>query len=498
MAFRTHPHKHKANKGKVEKVKDLRKPYRQFASDVAKVQWNNFFLTGSFNKNLAPLSAIESDLSERQRQVCQYQVVGILESFTSNLVNYVREIIKGSKLDQETKTVLFYINKYKLWYKQDVTMPLFVDGKRVKGEKVIVEHKVLKFSTRLFKQALSKHKRPTYDHINMALDAKVVDVSPKVPDKATEFPYWLKVSTLEKGKPVLIPLEENPYFESVEGEIKNFVFVNEKGNGIEFCLVKDKNRIPYEPLTEQMSLDYGLAVMFATPYGDLYGRKFFDRLKEKDEILTDLAKNRQRQNLNVSSKRYKRIRNKFKEEIHNEICRVLNCIVKQYRPAKIVVEKLDFRRPELSRKMNRLLTQCGRKAIEIKLQCLAEDYGIEIEYVNPAYTSQECSNCGWTQKENRKSRDKFVCKRCGLTIHADVNGSRVIGSRSSTSLANPYVSRDAIFNALRDRFFANVERYPHYPYLGGGRRNSPANGSLPDVIPVGTAERVPAVSVCYS
>lgn len=58
--------------------------------------------------------------------------------------------------------------------------------------------------------------------------------------------------------------------------------------------------------------------------------------------------------------------------------------------------------------------------------------GIEIEYVNPAYTSKVCSNCG-SYKENfvlgnRDGDDKrhFHCGNCGLNINSDDNASRNI------------------------------------------------------------------------
>lgn len=485
MGCRTYRLKHEANRGKVDKVLAVFGAYRKLAQEISRVQWKLFFTTGRFDRNLAPLSGIESPLSERFKQTCQYQVVGMLESFTSNLSNQIRDTIKHSKLDKETKLRLFYLNKHKLWYRDEAVMPYYSDGQKVKGEYERANCEILKLARRLFKHALKKHRRPFFKSINLALDGKVAKVMPRIDGGVSEFDYWLKVSTLKKGRPVLVPLRTNSHFEEVSGLLKNFCFINEREGRLEFCLVKGKEKLPYEPLVPELHLDWGLAVSFATQYGDLYGRGFFEELKKRDEILTGLARNRQRQGLRTSSNRYRRERRKTREFIRNELCRILNRAVETYRPAKIVVEKLVPSSPGLSRRMNRLLSQCGRKAIEVKLGCLSEDYGIEVEYVNPAYTSQEGSNCGYTEKANRKSRDGFVCNHCGRTIHADVNGSRVIGSRSSTPLANPFVGGDAILNGLRDRFLASVERYPHWPYLdrdNGERRHSPASGSLPDVL----------------
>ena len=65
-----------------------------------------------------------------------------------------------------------------------------------------------------------------------------------------------------------------------------------------------------------------------------------------------------------------------------------------------------------------------------------ERYGIKIAYVNPAYTRQTCSNCGYVdkRKRSRKTQDKFECLMCGRKINANINTSRNIGARSSNPM----------------------------------------------------------------
>ena len=60
----------------------------------------------------------------------------------------------------------------------------------------------------------------------------------------------------------------------------------------------------------------------------------------------------------------------------------------------------------------------------------AEEYGIEVDDVNPAYTSQQCSHstCGFTHEDNRDG-DEFECLKCGKQLHADYNAARNIGLR---------------------------------------------------------------------
>ena len=65
-----------------------------------------------------------------------------------------------------------------------------------------------------------------------------------------------------------------------------------------------------------------------------------------------------------------------------------------------------------------------------KLADLAQRFGIASEEVDPAYTSQRCSSCGHVHRSNR-SGDVFRCRRCGLTLHADINAARNIRQRRS-------------------------------------------------------------------
>jgi putative transposase len=49
--------------------------------------------------------------------------------------------------------------------------------------------------------------------------------------------------------------------------------------------------------------------------------------------------------------------------------------------------------------------------------------GIPIVFVNPAYTSQGCPECGFICKGNRPTQGNFSCKECGYTAPADFVGA---------------------------------------------------------------------------
>lgn len=59
--------------------------------------------------------------------------------------------------------------------------------------------------------------------------------------------------------------------------------------------------------------------------------------------------------------------------------------------------------------------------------------GVAVVYVDPAYTSQQCSECSYTDRRNRTGQATFACRACGVTLHADVNGSRNIAFRADSA-----------------------------------------------------------------
>ncbi|QZP39590.1 RNA-guided endonuclease InsQ/TnpB family protein [Halobaculum magnesiiphilum] len=59
----------------------------------------------------------------------------------------------------------------------------------------------------------------------------------------------------------------------------------------------------------------------------------------------------------------------------------------------------------------------------------AEVFGIEVEQVSPAYTSQRCSSCGFTHESNRRSKHQFVCQKCEYELNADYNASKNVARK---------------------------------------------------------------------
>lgn len=64
--------------------------------------------------------------------------------------------------------------------------------------------------------------------------------------------------------------------------------------------------------------------------------------------------------------------------------------------------------------------------LQMFIEYKAKLLGVEVAYVDPAYTSQSCSKCGHIGNRNRKS---FKCPECGHVDHADSNAGFNIAKR---------------------------------------------------------------------
>lgn len=154
------------------------------------------------------------------------------------------------------------------------------------------------------------------------------------------------------------------------------------------------------------------------------------------------------------SKPYRNLNRRIREYVRNEVNRLLNYLTVQ-RIREFVVEKLDFRRTGLSKRLNRILTRAGRGAVKRKLASLTDIHGITVTEVQSAYTSQTCSGCGYSDRRNRSSQKRFVCRFCGRKLLADINAARNILGRSREKCGFSYRSKERTLAEIDARFRAS-------------------------------------------
>lgn len=88
---------------------------------------------------------------------------------------------------------------------------------------------------------------------------------------------------------------------------------------------------------------------------------------------------------------------------------------------KIVMENLSG-----VGELSHFLKQWSYYELQSMVQYKAKEFNIEVEFIDPKYTSQRCNKCGCIDKENRQTQEQFVCTTCGHKDNADRNASKNI------------------------------------------------------------------------
>jgi putative transposase len=86
--------------------------------------------------------------------------------------------------------------------------------------------------------------------------------------------------------------------------------------------------------------------------------------------------------------------------------------------------------------LNREILNSGWHQLQIFLTYKCDWYGSKLILVDPKNTSRECSSCGHTTIENRKTQEIFCCVDCGHSENADINAAKNILTRGQRVLAS--------------------------------------------------------------
>jgi len=135
----------------------------------------------------------------------------------------------------------------------------------------------------------------------------------------------------------------------------------------------------------------------------------------EDELMTDICKDLQNQG------------------IHHVAMEDLNQFGRSFFRMKI--NKTDSEEEKEQKiKYNRLVKFIGLTDLNNRFERIARKYNIQVSKVHAAYTSQQCNECGYIDKENRKTQEGFVCLECEFEVNADINAANNIKDRVSEAV----------------------------------------------------------------
>lgn len=136
----------------------------------------------------------------------------------------------------------------------------------------------------------------------------------------------------------------------------------------------------------------------------------------------------------------RRVGGRFARWSRHKLHRVANVVVEEARQhdcTHIAVERLTHILDRISNGAK--FQQWAFRKLQELLEEKAAEHAIKLVEVNPQYTSQQCSKCGFTH-ENNRDRQAFACLQCGYDQNADYNAGKNIARKLAQRLRTGQMS----------------------------------------------------------
>jgi putative transposase len=232
-----------------------------------------------------------------------------------------------------------------------------------------------------------------------------------------------------------------PFFHSIDpkGEIKNVTICKKGKHWYSAVQTEYEVEEPKHPSLSEVGIDLGIC-RFAT----LSSGSFYEPLNSFKHLAKELAveqrKLKHKQKFSNNWKKQQRRISRHPTKIANHRRDFLHKISTEISKNHAVIMIEDLKVSNMSRSakgteeepgknvkqksgLNRSILDQGWYEFRRQLEYKQQWRGGKVIPIPPQHTSQECLECHYTCKENRKTQSLFQCISCGYTAHADFVGA---------------------------------------------------------------------------
>ena len=229
-----------------------------------------------------------------------------------------------------------------------------------------------------------------------------------------------------------------------EGELKQAIITKEiNGYFISITTKKevDVKPVPFYSESQAIGIDVGVSFFYVTSDGEFVDNPRFLKTQQKQMSILQRAlarKKRGSANYKDAQRRIAKLHNKIVHQRLDFLHKAANSVLLY---DFIAAEKLQLKNMTKSAKgtieepgtnvkqksgLNRSMLDLGLGIFFDIIRYKAKYQGKMFVQVPPQNTSNTCSVCGYSHKENRKTQSQFVCLSCGHAENADENASKNI------------------------------------------------------------------------
>ena len=188
--------------------------------------------------------------------------------------------------------------------------------------------------------------------------------------------------------------------------------------------IVDVPETPEKVNKDFLGIDMGVINLAVDSQGETYSGKEVDNKRVKIDKLKSALQKCGSDSAKMHLKKLSGKESRFRKDINHCISKKIVEKCKRHSLSLAIEDLTGIRQRATVRKTQRRQHSSWafdqlRRFLEYKSKLA----GIILKVVDPHYTSQRCSNCGYIAHHNRKSQSNFVCKSCNFSANADLNGA---------------------------------------------------------------------------
>lgn len=230
--------------------------------------------------------------------------------------------------------------------------------------------------------------------------------------------HGIYISVKEKRKRIFVPLTDG---NSYKKQLYVRLFPEEGNIVIHVPIeVQVKSREGYG---NRIGLAPGLFTMFVTDQGHVYGEKYGEyQFALADHIKEGNARYRKNKNSNPGRKKYNAGKMRLEAALHTYVNAEINRLLETEKPEALYIPKLPQNSGAgINRTINYSIGMWQRGYVRKRLALKCRERSIELVEVFGKDISRQCSRCG---EMGEKTKDLFLCKKCGAQMPEKENTAR--------------------------------------------------------------------------
>jgi putative transposase len=250
----------------------------------------------------------------------------------------------------------------------------------------------------------------------------------------------------------------------MQGEVKTVRIVHQAGRWYACFACQVPESLPLPETGRVIGMDMGVSALLTTSEGQKVENPTFYRRSQRR--LRKLQRALQRKKKGGRNRR-QALRQVQRQQVHvanqrRDFAHQLTYVLVQHCD-KIALEDLKIKNMVKNHHLSKSILDAGWGLFKQLLTNKAVDAGREVRFVNPAYTSSRCSNCGHDFEGFNLAMRDVGCRECGLALDRDHNAAIGILKRAGwdASVSHNVAPLPLLFGRSKGKRVAEATRiYP--------------------------------------